>query len=109
MEYSTQDETFDFNLLFQYRVNAGTVFFAGYDDHYQQSDWITGDRDRDAVAKIGIRIPPAFLLVCHGGPPSLRSPQHTATPRLLHLAQRACRDPTFPLAKSHTYSLSWDQ
>ncbi len=52
MEYSTQDETFDFNLLFQYRVNAGTVFFAGYDDHYQQSDWITGDRDRDGEDEI---------------------------------------------------------
>jgi hypothetical protein len=47
IEYSTQDYTFDFNLLFQYRVNAGTVFFAGYDTHYQQADHIFGDRDGD--------------------------------------------------------------
>ncbi len=25
---------------FTYRVNAGTVFFFGYDDHYQQEDKI---------------------------------------------------------------------
>ena len=30
------------NLLFTYRVNAGTVFFVGYDDHYQQGDRIDG-------------------------------------------------------------------
>jgi len=47
IEYSTQEETFDFNLLFQYRVNAGTVIYAGYDDHYQQADLIMGDQDGD--------------------------------------------------------------
>ena len=46
-EYRTDNKTFDFNILFNYRVNAGTVFFLGYDDHYQQSDLIEGDRDGD--------------------------------------------------------------
>ncbi len=48
-EFNTQDETFDLNVLFNYRINAGTVFFVGYDDHYQQSDLIEGDRDGDGV------------------------------------------------------------
>jgi len=47
MEYNTGDETFDFNVLFNYRVNAGTVFYVGYDDHYQQADLIEGDGDGD--------------------------------------------------------------
>jgi hypothetical protein len=38
VEYNTLDKTFDANLLVTYRVNAGTVFFAGYDDHYQQEN-----------------------------------------------------------------------
>jgi hypothetical protein len=46
-EYNTEDETFDLNVLFNYRVNAGTVFYLGYDDHYQQADLILGDRDGD--------------------------------------------------------------
>jgi hypothetical protein len=46
-EYNTDDETFDLNVLFNYRVNAGTVFYVGYDDHYQQGDLIQGDRDGD--------------------------------------------------------------
>ena len=37
----------DFNLLATYRIDAGTVFFVGYDDHYQQADLIEGDRDGD--------------------------------------------------------------
>ncbi|SVA76418.1 uncharacterized protein METZ01_LOCUS129272, partial [marine metagenome] len=28
------------NLLLTYRVNSGTVFYVGYDDHYQQGDLI---------------------------------------------------------------------
>ena len=48
-EFNTQDETFDLNFLFNYRVNAGTVFFVGYDDHYQQADLIEGDRDGDGI------------------------------------------------------------
>ena len=27
-------------MLVTYRVNAGTVFFVGYDDHYQQADLV---------------------------------------------------------------------
>ncbi|MCY4119473.1 MAG: hypothetical protein OXG72_00940, partial [Acidobacteria bacterium] len=42
-EYNTLDQTLDLNFLFTYRVNAGTVLYAGYDDHYQQSDLIEGD------------------------------------------------------------------
>jgi len=30
-----------------YRVNAGTVLYLGYDDHYQQADLIQGDIDGD--------------------------------------------------------------
>lgn len=48
-EFNTQDETFDLNVLFNYRVNAGTVFYLGYDDHYQQGDLILGDRDGDGL------------------------------------------------------------
>ena len=42
-EYHTLDGTLDLNFLLTYRVNAGTVFYAGYDDHYQQADLIEGD------------------------------------------------------------------
>jgi len=48
-EFNTEDETFDLNVLFNYRVNAGTVFYLGYDDHYQQGDLILGDRDGDGL------------------------------------------------------------
>jgi hypothetical protein len=34
LEIDTFDTTRGGNLLATYRVNAGTVFFAGYDDHY---------------------------------------------------------------------------
>ena len=40
MEYNTFDKTLDANILFTYRVNSGTVLFVGYDDHYQQGDFI---------------------------------------------------------------------
>jgi hypothetical protein len=39
-EYDTFDRQFDFNLLVTYRVNGGTVFYVGYDDHYRQEDQI---------------------------------------------------------------------
>ena len=48
-EYNTEDETFDVNVLFNYRVNAGTVFYLGYDDHYQQGDRILGDTNGDGL------------------------------------------------------------
>ena len=50
-EYNTFDKTFDLNVLFTYRVNAGTVFYAGYDDHYQQADRIDWSFDRDELAQ----------------------------------------------------------
>ena len=40
LEYNAFSGTVAANLLFTYRVNAGTVFFVGYDDHYQQGDLI---------------------------------------------------------------------
>ena len=48
-EYNTFDRKFDLNVLFTYRVNAGTVFYAGYDDHYQQADRIDWEFDREAL------------------------------------------------------------
>ncbi len=39
-EYNTFDKKVDLNVLFAYRVNGGTVFYVGYDDHYQQEDLI---------------------------------------------------------------------
>jgi hypothetical protein len=40
MEYDTFEKTVGGNLLVSYRVNAGTVFFVGYDDHYRQGNAI---------------------------------------------------------------------
>lgn len=39
-EYDTFDKTLDLNILLTYRVNGGTVFYVGYDDHYRQEDLI---------------------------------------------------------------------
>ena len=47
LEYNTYAKDLDFNVLFTYRVNAGTVFYIGYDDHYRQADRIADDFDRD--------------------------------------------------------------
>ena len=44
MEYNTFAKTLGANLLVTYRVNAGTVFFVGYDDHYAQGDLIDAVR-----------------------------------------------------------------
>jgi len=49
VEYNTDVHTFALNLLFNYRVNAGTVFYLGYDDHYQQADLIYGDSNGDGA------------------------------------------------------------
>ncbi len=35
-EVNTLDETLGLNFLLTYRVNSGTAFFVGYDDHYRQ-------------------------------------------------------------------------
>ena len=40
LEYNAFSGTLAANLLVTYRVNAGTVFFVGYDDHYRQGDLI---------------------------------------------------------------------
>ena len=42
-EFNTLQRTLGLNLLVSYRVNAGTVFYIGYDDRYQQADLILGD------------------------------------------------------------------
>ena len=38
VEHNTLTKTFGLNLLGTYRVNAGTVFFLGYDDRYQHTN-----------------------------------------------------------------------
>ena len=48
-EYNTFNKDLDFNVLFTYRINAGTVFYFGYDDHYRQADRLEGDRDGDGI------------------------------------------------------------
>ena len=45
-EYDTFDTQFDFNLLVTYRVNGGTVFYVGYDDHYRQERFIEDLEDQ---------------------------------------------------------------
>ena len=40
MELNSLNRTLGANVLFTYRVNAGTVFFVGYDDHYRQGNLI---------------------------------------------------------------------
>ena len=45
LQYNTFNRTVGANVLFTYRVNAGTVFFIGYDDHYQQGDLILDQTD----------------------------------------------------------------
>ena len=54
-EYNTWDNTVDANLLVTYRVNAGTVFFFGYDDHYQQADQIFDLDDEFFFASTDLR------------------------------------------------------
>ena len=48
-EINSRSETLDVNLLFNYRVNAGTVIYAGYDDHLMRADLIEGDGDGDGL------------------------------------------------------------
>ena len=51
-EYNTFDKAIGLNFLVTYRVNAGTVFYVGYDDHYQQADRLfgpDGDVDGDGI------------------------------------------------------------
>ena len=49
MEYNSFDRRLNLNALFTYRVNAGTVFYFGYDDRYQQADRIERDTNGDGL------------------------------------------------------------
>ena len=49
-EFNTLQGTVGLNVLASYRVNAGTVFYIGYDDRYRQGDLILGeDLDGDGI------------------------------------------------------------
>ena len=48
-EYNSFDQKLSLNFLFTYRVNAGTVFYVGYDDRYQQADRIHRDANGDGI------------------------------------------------------------
>ena len=48
-EYNSFDQKLSLNLLFTYRVNAGTAFYIGYDDRYQQADHIMRDLDGNGI------------------------------------------------------------
>ena len=48
-EFDSLNKKLDFNLLATYRVNAGTVFFLGYDDHYRRASLIEGDLDGNGI------------------------------------------------------------
>jgi hypothetical protein len=39
-EYNSYSRKLGLNILLNYRLNALTVFYAGYDDHYRQADLI---------------------------------------------------------------------
>ena len=44
VEYNTFSTRLGGNLLLTNRINAGTAFYLGYDDHYQQGDHIDAYR-----------------------------------------------------------------
>ena len=48
-EYNSFDKKLSLNFLFTYRVNAGTVFYIGYDGRYQQADQIERDLNGDGI------------------------------------------------------------
>ena len=43
-EYNTFDRKLDGNLLFTYRLNAGTAFYLGYDGHWRSGNQIDAER-----------------------------------------------------------------
>ena len=43
-EFNTHDRTVGLNVLATYRVNSGTAFYVGYDDHYQQYEQFYDDQ-----------------------------------------------------------------
>ena len=48
-EYHSFDQRLNLNFLLTYRINAGTVFYVGYDDRYQQGDLIERDANGDGI------------------------------------------------------------
>ena len=48
-EYNSLDKKLGLNALFTYRINAGTVFYAGYDDRYRQASSIDLDLNGDGI------------------------------------------------------------
>ena len=48
-EFDSLDKKLDLNILATYRIDAGTVFYIGYDDHYQQADLIEGDLNGNGI------------------------------------------------------------
>ena len=48
-EFNSFDQALSLNFLLTYRVNAGTVFYVGYDDRYRQADLIERDVDGDGL------------------------------------------------------------
>ncbi len=48
-EFDSLNKKLDFNLLGTYRINAGTVFYLGYDDHYRRANLIEGDLDGNGI------------------------------------------------------------
>ncbi len=48
-EYNSLDKKLGFNALFTYRINAGTVFYGGYDDRYRQASNIDLDLNGDGL------------------------------------------------------------
>jgi hypothetical protein len=43
LDYNTFNKALATNVLVTYRVNAGTVFYVGYDDRYRQRDQVQND------------------------------------------------------------------
>ena len=48
-EFHSYDQRLNMNFLLTYRINAGTVFYVGYDDRYQQGDLISRDANGDGI------------------------------------------------------------
>ena len=50
-EYNSLDKKLGLNALFTYRINAGTVFYAGYDDRLRQASHIDLDLNGDGITE----------------------------------------------------------
>ena len=50
-EYNSLTKKLGLNALFTYRINAGTVFYAGYDDRYRQASSIDLDLNGDGITE----------------------------------------------------------